>query len=294
MMCRRKAVCLFMGLGAMVCGGGRASAGLILSAPNDSVEVDFASFLGAGFSPAPATGQLNSRFWRVGGLSGGTLDYGDLATTGDFARGRSTGRITTGGIYAFEVSPGDFALGVQPGGSDFTPGFLELRVWNKTGATIPTWNVRYDLLFLNDQPRASSWNFSYSTDGLSFTSVPALDFNTPTIADSTSFVSASRMATVAATVPRDAYLYLRWDGDDFASTGRRDELALDNIYVAAMPRLSPVPEPSSLAVMGTLLLGWFGWRRLRWVLPKRQQARLQSRAARNQVPSLNGIAAKSD
>ena len=48
----------------------------------------FDGFSGLGFSPSPATGQLDSDIFCVTGLSDGNLAFGDTATTGDFARGQ--------------------------------------------------------------------------------------------------------------------------------------------------------------------------------------------------------------
>ncbi|MBN1217568.1 MAG: hypothetical protein JXM69_01465, partial [Anaerolineae bacterium] len=122
---------------------------------------EFTGFTGSGFDPNPGVGQLDSDIWSVTGLSDGDLLFGDSQTTGDFARGPSAGGVTTGGVYAFDVG-GNTILGVQPGGTDFTPGEIILRLQNNTGSTITQLDVSYDIWYRNDQPRANSLNFSYS------------------------------------------------------------------------------------------------------------------------------------
>ena len=85
----------------------------------DQAAYDFNEFNGSGFSPSPAVGQLDSDVWAISGLSDGTLDFGGTAATGDFARGLSTGNVTTGGIYAFDAGSLNIILGAQPTSTDF-------------------------------------------------------------------------------------------------------------------------------------------------------------------------------
>jgi hypothetical protein len=51
--------------------------------------------------------------------------------------------------------------------------------------------------------------------------------------------------TIAAIVPNNGYLYLRWSGADVSGSGNRDEFGLDNIAITA------VPEPA-VALLGSL------------------------------------------
>ncbi|NBD36582.1 MAG: hypothetical protein GVY30_11375, partial [Chloroflexi bacterium] len=98
---------------------------------------DFNTFDGSGFAPSPAAGQLDSDAWSVTGLSDGDVGFGDTCSGDvDCARGPSTGGVSTGGVYAFDVGSGDYILGIQPGGSDFTPGEFILKVQNTTGSTL--------------------------------------------------------------------------------------------------------------------------------------------------------------
>ena len=133
------------------------------------------------------------------------MDFGDTKTAaGDFARvGTSTGGVTAGGIYAFQVVTGNYILGVQPAGSDFTPGDMIVRIQNETGASLSgNFSVSYKIWARNDQGYANSLNFSCSLDGTTWTSVPALDYITAAAADSTpAWSSTDRSTIIDTTVP---------------------------------------------------------------------------------------------
>lgn len=206
---------------------------------------NFTSFDGTGFAPDPTTGQLDSDIWRVLGFSDGNLPFGSLGNVGDFARGTSTGGEGTGGVYAFEVEEGNFTLGVQPGGSDFTPGDITLQLTNNTGSPITDLNVSYTIWYLNDQPRGNNFNFSYSTDGSIYTPVPALDFTSPEVADlAPSWQSEPRSTTITGlNIPVGANFFLEWTGDDVSGSGSRDEFGLDDVSVNVG---EPVDNPPTI------------------------------------------------
>lgn len=219
--------------------------------------IDFTGFTGTGFTPSPAAGQLDSDTWSVTGLSDGDLDFGDTGTSGDFARGSSSGGVTSGGVYAFDVGGGNVALGVQPAGSDFTPGEFILRISNLTGETVTGLGVSYDIFTFNNEGRSNSFNFSYSTNGVDYTLVPALDYTSPEAADSpAAWRSTARTTNITGlSVADSGQIYLKWTGDDVAGSGSRDEFALDNIVVTA------VPEASAF-LFGGLSLGAIGFGRV--------------------------------
>jgi len=119
-----------------------------LSIPDQNpVIINFTGFTGTGFAPDPAAGQLDSDDWLVTGLSDGSMNFGDTKTTGDFARGASVGKVTTGGMYAFDVGLGNVTLGVQPGGTDWTPGSFVLRIQNNTGDIISKLDISYSIIY---------------------------------------------------------------------------------------------------------------------------------------------------
>lgn len=173
--------------------------------------------------------------WDAGGFSSGT-GFSEL-------RGSSDGGVNTGGTYAFDVDDSaaiNRALGVQPTGVDFTSGYYQLQVVNSTGATVSNWGVSFNSYYYNDQPRSNSFDFSYSTDGSTFTEISEGSFTSPDTADvSPSWVfDADWSGTISAAVADGDSLYLRWTGDDAGGSGNRDEFALDDVTI--------VPEPSSI------------------------------------------------
>lgn len=218
---------------------GFVNAALSISSFNATTTIRFSSFTGAGFSATPTPGQLDSNDWKVLGMSdeGPPPSFGGEYTTGDWARGSNTGGgVTTGGVYAFNVGPGNIALGVQPGGSDFTPGSFVLRIQNNTGSTVSSWNLSYDLFVRNDQARSNSLNWEWSTDDTNYTSLST--YNSVETADASlpwSNVQSPSVNGLNAAVSDGAFLYLRWIGADVSGSGSRDEFAIDNISITAVP-----------------------------------------------------------
>lgn len=218
---------------------------LIVDVMGETVIEDFSSFTG-GFAPSPSASQLDSDSWRVTGFDEGLFSWGDDKTAAgtDFNRGeKEDGGVNEGGVWAFQIA-GNTILGIQPTTADFTEGTIELRVLNETGTTVPNWDLSYDIFYRNDQNRANSFDFSYSTDGSAYTDLPPLDFISPEAKDdSPSFASVSRSTSISASVDNGDYLYLKWAGDDVSGSYNRDEFGLDNVSI------TPNPEP------GMLLMG---------------------------------------
>jgi len=195
---------------------------------------DFNSFTGSGFAPNPAIGQLDSDHWVVTGFSDGDGTFGGTHTGNDFTRGLQTGGISTGGVYAFEVASGNNILGIQPIGTDFTPGDIILKVTNNTGSTVTDLEIAYQIWHYNDQNRANSLNFSWSLDNASYTDVAALDFTTVEVADgSPTWQNVSRSTTLSNLNLTDSSdFYLRWRGNDVSGSGSMDEYGIDDITVS--------------------------------------------------------------
>lgn len=205
-------------------------------AAQTTTPIDFTGFTGSGFATNPSAGQLDSDIWRVTGLTDGDGVFGGTHTAsgGDFARGSTTGGVTTGGVYAFDHSGvGDVALGVQPTGTDFTPGSITLLVTNNTGTTVSDVFVAYEIWTYNDQPRSNSLNFSWSLDDSSYTSVSALNYATPGAADALpTWQVATRSTTITGINLADgASIYLQWTGAEISGSGMRDEYGIDDIEV---------------------------------------------------------------
>jgi len=205
---------------------------------NTVAGVNNAQFGGSGFSSSPTAGQLDSDAWALTGMSDfSNLAFGGTRTTGDLARGTSTGGVSTGGVYGFTVGTSNNALGFQPGGDDWTPGNVTLRMQNQTGDLISSLHIAYTVYVRNDQGRANNFNFTHSYDNSAFTNIDALDLTSIQAADgSPSWKSYKRIAKITGLSLNDGeYYYLRWWSDDVSGSGSRDEFALDDITVVANP-----------------------------------------------------------
>lgn len=197
--------------------------------------VNSGAFQASGLTSSPTSGQLNSNAWRFTGFSDGDTDFGESHTSGDFSRGTSTGGIGTSGMYAFEVSPSNFALGVQATGSDFTPGTIELKAINTSTSTLKNITFSYDVWVYNDQNKSSSITFQYKEGNGIYQSVVSFDFFTPAAEDlSPTWQKITRSITLTQLnlAPNDSILF-QWSSNDAGGSGSRDEWSLDNISLKA-------------------------------------------------------------
>jgi len=233
----------------------KLSAQLEITMLNTAVTENFSGFDGSGFAPTPAAGQLNSNAWRVTGMSDGDGTFGGTHDSGDFARGQSTGEVTTGGVYSFDAGGGVTVLGVQPAGSDFAPGTITVQLLNNTGGTITELEVSYDIYVYNDQGRSSSFNFAHSADDITYTSIPAIDYTTPEVADGTpAWVSVARSTTITGiNISAGETYFLQWQSDDVGGSGSRDEFGLTNLSITADGTTTSTP---TLVAIPTTLSGF--------------------------------------
>jgi len=216
--------------------------------------ITFDGYTGAGFTPTPGAGQLDSNSWQVTGMNDGDMSFGGTFVGGDFGEGASSGGVSgagTGGLWAFDVAPGDPAFGFQQSGDDLTPGNILFRIENDSGAALVDPVVRFDAYTWNDSTRASVMEFAWSTNGVAFTDEPTLVVTTAEAADaSVSWHLEPRQVQLRGTVPTGAMLQLRWSADALSGTGGFDELAIDDIEIDASsaPAVTPdagvTPPPS--------------------------------------------------
>lgn len=190
-------------------------------------------FAGTGLSATPAAGQLDSDAWKITGLSEGASNFGETNTTGDFARGSSGGGIFSGGLYSFGTTAGDSAFGVQPTGSDWTPGTFILRVINNTGFAVDSFFVSYELNVNNNADRGNTFNLGYAVnDSANFTYPVNLEYTSiQTGLTTVNWFDTIISAGIVANIPDGDTLYLAWEGDDALGGGSRDEFAIDDIVV---------------------------------------------------------------
>ncbi len=205
-------------------------------------EINFNTFNGAGFAPAPASGQLNSNEWKVSGLSDGDMSFGESRESDDFARGICKTGTNTGGVFAIQVAENDFALGAQPTTSDFTPGAFILRIKNDTGGELTKLNVVFEMVFLNDKDRSTSFDLYYSANDADYSQVASASLITPELADSPAVWQKNKISvSLPLKIAAGAMVYLKWQSDDSGDgAGSRDEIGLDNIRISAGDEATPV------------------------------------------------------
>jgi hypothetical protein len=224
--------------------------------------VNEGEYNGSGFSTTPPAGRLDADAWAVTGMSFGNKPFGTQLIIDDYARGNveSPGNMTqAGGIYAWTGGiAGNSSLGINPSGADWTPGTITLRITNNTGSPIVAFDVYYTLYVRNDFDRGNSFNFSFSTDDITYTSVASMNYTSP---DANTFATNQGLIAPVLrslqgqpiTLPIGGSLYIRWSGDDVSGGGNRDEFMLDDIAVVLLDvlpveflGLSATPTPQGV------------------------------------------------
>jgi 2',3'-cyclic-nucleotide 2'-phosphodiesterase (5'-nucleotidase family) len=209
--------------------------------------VNEGTFNGSGLDALPTVGQLNSNAWVIEGLSDGNTMIGGTYNSGDFARGVTPGGVFSGGVYAFDIT-GDTAMGVQPTGSDFTPGSITLRSVNNTGLTIDSVRFSYTLYINNDADRGNTFNPSYSIDNVAYTNLSSLNDTSIELGSATvNWVAIQKDTTFPVSIADGDTLYLRWSSDDQVGGGSRDEFAIDDISIT--PYASPASTIYTLQLL---------------------------------------------
>ncbi|NUY80338.1 choice-of-anchor D domain-containing protein [Flavobacterium sp. MAH-1] len=220
------------------------------------------AYKAAGFSPNPTiAGRLNSNAWDVRGFDFGVLGFGGTQTVDDFGRGQITNPVLTGGLYAYTELPGTVAnpaFMVQPTDTDFNPGSIVLKLKNNGTTNLTQLTVSYNLFIRNDEGRASSFNFSHSSDDVVYQDEPSLDYISPEAPDAFQWtaigVSPARSIIITGiNIAPGGFYYLRWTSQDVSGTGDRDEFGLDDIQISAYYG-APAPEINVKGVSGVTVL----------------------------------------
>ncbi len=226
-----------------------------------SFSSDFTGYTGAGFSPGGSTaGTLDSNVWSAQmGAAGASVAFGGTVTAlpvGPLAAGNGGSPTAASGLQAFS-NGGNMLLGIQPTGSVFTgsaaaEGHVTLRVLND-GTLANQISVSYDVLVNNNgdgsgtpaNSRANELQFSYSTDGTTFTPVPSATYTSPGASDTDGLVAAGSIIAlnqVSINVAPNTFFFVRFTGADVSGAGTRDEFGIDNLSVtlagSSAPQLS--------------------------------------------------------
>ena len=221
------------------------------------------TYAGTGFEPTPTAGRLDSDGWAMTGWNdagAGTLAFGGTRVVNDFARGTTVGIPTTGGCYAFtHAAIGSASFGIQPGGGDWAPGTLTLRVQNNTGVTVTDVDIAYELWVRNNEARGNSFNFSWSTDDGTYFPVVGLNYTSTAALDALGFQLNNRSTTIPSlNILPGEFFYLRWSGADVNGSGSRDEFALDDISVEMTGAALPDPVVGFVNTTGSTVEGGTG------------------------------------
>lgn len=221
------------------------NAQLTLNLTNQTERIDFDStkanvnegvYNGSGISSVPSAGELDADAWQIVGMSTGVFNFGDSAgPSTDYARGSATRGVGSGGLYSFTSTNDANFMGIQAAGSDMTPGSVTLKINNNTGAQLDSLKISYTFYSYSDQPRSSSWNPSFSLDNITYTALPALNDTTELAINTVALTVGRRKdTTLPITILNGGDFYLRWDTDDFAGAGARDEFGVDNIEITGL------------------------------------------------------------
>lgn len=220
--------------------------GLQLTAANTGVNITFDNsvegvnngvYNGGSITTSPSQGELNSNAWAFTGFSDGAIAFGgESQEDSAYESGTSEGGETDGGVYAFEVAPDNYALGIQPATGEFSPGSVTLRFQNQTGAAISSVSVGYKVYVYNDEAGSNSLNFSYGTAPTgTYSDVTALSHTTTAAADAApGWKAYFKVATIPVSIAANGYGYIRWSGAAVSGTAF-DEIAIDDIVLVANP-----------------------------------------------------------
>ena len=175
---------------------------------------------------------------------------GVYSNTGTYSNSNSIRALRDG-------STSDLALGVKDSAvRDFT-----LIMRNDTGSTVGTWNVDYLIEQYSKGTSPTTFGFSYSLDGTTYTTTNVsgganvvANTTTPVDVNLASIISTSRNAVITESVANGSDIYFRWKYTHISGTSTH--MGIDNITITA------VPEPDAVALSGAVgVLGIFRRRR---------------------------------
>ncbi|MEN0111060.1 MAG: hypothetical protein AAF805_10080 [Planctomycetota bacterium] len=250
-----------------------AWATVIVSTIGEPITIGFDAYSGTGVAPGGGGGTLDSDQWNLNLFnadSGSFFEtgFGGSAGAGVFGRGTSPGGVDPAdfGFYAFEVAPGDIALGTQPGPTDFSAPGIELRLENQTGFEIDFVEISYTVYVRNDSDESLYVDLEFSDGGVF---IDPFLFDTPIDADTPADFVAFQLSydlvlplfsgfgfdSVAPVAPGGT-LDVRWSiGGSPDLSGGYDEVAIDNIRITAFSSQVPEPTAAWVAMFAVALAG---------------------------------------
>lgn len=211
-----------------------------------------------GFDPAPTAAQVDGTEFTAQGISGDANEpnFGDSRNSGRYANGNSSGGVTDGGLWGFDVdnsggtSSTNWALGAQPTAQDLTPGSMYLCYQNKTGTQVEDANVTFDFYQYNDQASSVQVTVSALTtttycDASQSTSSATMGggpfATTGAAASSPQWQSAPAKAYFGnLSLGADSYFMVKITVEAASGGAPFDEIAIDNPSVTFNPS-NPVP-----------------------------------------------------
>jgi hypothetical protein len=229
------------------------TAALSFSAIGQSVVSFTGTPLVQNFDSMGTAGTVTVPGWFFGTAAAGN---GAITRTNALLVSAGTASVTTN-YNAGAAGGADRAFGSQAGtaaGGDLN---MEVRIRNNTGfQSITAINVTYDgeQWRNNNNATAQTLTMRYSTDGVTFTAMPAMftftsPINTTTAAALDGNLPANRVAgiggsyTLPASVPPGGTIYLRWL--DVNDSGNDHILAIDNFSFSA----TLVTDPTTITIL---------------------------------------------
>lgn len=205
---------------------------VLLQEDQDHTE-NFQDFRGTGIVPNPTSGALDANAWSITPSSGLNYGFGEDHDDDFFRRGSSAGNVSSGGIYAFEVESGTYALGVQANNSQMTPGTINHKMINSGNTTIGAVLIAYEIWVYNNQNRSTEITFAYRSNRFTDVEIKQFRLRTPVVADANPEwvkYDFSKVLDDFYLAPGDT-LYFTWETNDFEGGGSRDQFAINNLLV---------------------------------------------------------------
>lgn len=221
--------------------------GQLLLQPDRPVTLHFDNYRGNGFSPEPASGQLNSSLWILEGSAGapdtdfnrnGRLDFEEsTGTSGYYGHGFWNERSGRPGLYALSLESGNRAIALLAGPDSSS---LTLRLRNQADTPINNISLSYDLLALKRRgPEGSvAVNLSYSNDNRHFREVREGAFSTSALSRRKSGWRLHAVSTMLdrIVIPAKGAFFLKWTFKTDVTDGAgnlTDGIAFDNLKIEA-------------------------------------------------------------